>query len=233
MKRMTLAAGMVLAMFLLLVGAPKASADTYDFTSCHLSGGCGTATSFGTVTLTQSGTSVNIDVVLNSGNYFVYTGAGGDQWFLFNDAIAGSTITNMTATVNGAPVNVLGGLTGVTGASPIHADGTGDWTAAIGCTTASSCNGASGVTLVGGTTAQVNDLHFTVTNATLAQLEILNGNGNMFVGDIYLGQTGGTNLTGPVDVSTPPHQVPDGGMTLMMLGGALVGLEALRRRVRA
>jgi hypothetical protein len=27
--------------------------------------------------------------------------------------------------------------------------------------------------------------------------------------------------------------VPDGGMTLMLLGGALVGLEALRRRVRA
>jgi hypothetical protein len=29
------------------------------------------------------------------------------------------------------------------------------------------------------------------------------------------------------------HSVPDGGMTLMLLGGALVGLEALRRRVRA
>jgi hypothetical protein len=26
--------------------------------------------------------------------------------------------------------------------------------------------------------------------------------------------------------------VPDGGMTLMLLGGALVGLETLRRRIR-
>jgi hypothetical protein len=30
-----------------------------------------------------------------------------------------------------------------------------------------------------------------------------------------------------------PSPVPDGGMTLMLLGGALVGLETLRRRVRA
>jgi hypothetical protein len=30
-----------------------------------------------------------------------------------------------------------------------------------------------------------------------------------------------------------PPSVPDGGMTLMLLGGALVGLEGLRRRVRA
>jgi hypothetical protein len=52
-------------------------ADTFTFTSCHLSGGCGTATEFGTVTLTQSGTSVNFDVVLNSGNRFVETGGGG------------------------------------------------------------------------------------------------------------------------------------------------------------
>jgi hypothetical protein len=29
------------------------------------------------------------------------------------------------------------------------------------------------------------------------------------------------------------HDIPDGGMTLMLLGGALVGLEALRRRLRA
>jgi len=31
------------------------------------------------------------------------------------------------------------------------------------------------------------------------------------------------------DVATP---VPDGGVTLLLLGGVLVGLEALRRRLR-
>jgi hypothetical protein len=30
-----------------------------------------------------------------------------------------------------------------------------------------------------------------------------------------------------------PAPVPDGGVTLMLLGGVLVGLETLRRRLRA
>src|SRR6266566_9147089 len=60
----------------LIATATPAQADLFNLTSCHLSDGCGTATQFGTVTLTQSGTSVNFDVVLNSGNRFVETGAG-------------------------------------------------------------------------------------------------------------------------------------------------------------
>jgi hypothetical protein len=59
-------------------------------------------------------------------------------------------------------------------------------------------------------------------------------NGNIFVSDILCGatQTGCTGgLTGPVDVTAPA--VPDGGMTVMLLGGVLVGLETLRRRLRA
>jgi hypothetical protein len=79
----------------------------------------------------------------------------------------------------------------------------------------------------------MTSLTFTVTNATVAQLETNNAAGNMFVADILCGasQTGCAGNTGPVDVSTPA--VPDGGMTLMLLGGAFIGLEALRRRVRA
>ena len=36
-----------------------------------------------------------------------------------------------------------------------------------------------------------------------------------------------------VQASTETFQVPDGGVTLMLLGGALVGLETLRRKLRA
>ena len=115
-----------------------AQADTFNLTSCHLSGGCGTATQFGTVTLTQSGTSVNFDVVLNSGNRFVETGAGGDSLFVFNDSISGSTITGITATLNGANVAIPGGLTGLTNQSPIQADGTGTFTAQVFCTDSSA-----------------------------------------------------------------------------------------------
>ena len=48
--------------------------------------------------------------------------------------------------------------------------------------------------------------------------------------------TGGNQFSTPfteAGVVTPTSVVPDGGMTLMLLGGALVGIESLRRRFRA
>ena len=229
MKRHMLAATTVVALlFLLTVGAPHASADTYHLTSCHLSDGCGSATEFGTVTLTTNvtdSTSVDFYVLLNSGNRFVETG-NGSELFYFNDSLGSdSTITNAYATLNGTKVDTLS-ITGFTNMSPVQADGTGTWTASVECTDPSACNG--------GDTPNINDLHFTVTNATLAQLEVTNtgqNGGNMFIADILCGQTGCTGLTGFVDVSGP--SVPDGGMTLMLLGGALFGLETLRRKFRA
>src|SRR5215475_3019409 len=153
--------------FLAAVGlcAPSAAvADTFDLTSCHISGstcegGSIPAPGFGTVTLTQSGTSVNFTVSLINGNRFVETGAGGGELFLFNDAIPGSTIT----TIATSPTTPAGGLSGFTNLPPVMADGTGTFTASVECTVAADCNGGSAPTMT--------FLHFNVTNATVAQLE--------------------------------------------------------------
>jgi hypothetical protein len=161
-------------------------------------------------------------VVLNTGNQFVETGAGANQLFLFNNSSLTAAFMNE---LTGMPANAVpGGLSGMTASPPVMADGTGLWNARIECTIASNCNG--------GSTPALREITFTVTNTTLAQVEAANAAGNIFVADIMCGQTdcpaGGP--TGIVDVT--PTAVPDGGMTLMLLGGALVGFESLRRRFR-
>jgi hypothetical protein len=180
------------------------------------------------VTLTQVGANVTFDVTLINGNTFIETGSGGQELFLFNDAIAGSTITNIVATENGTPVTFPNGLSGFTNISPaVMADGTGTWTASVECTQPATGNGCNP-----GMIPTINDLHFTVTNATLAALETANANGNIFVADILCGsgQTQCGGLTGPVDVTAPSRVPLPGALPLFVTG--LVGLGVLGRRKR-
>src|SRR4029079_3042060 len=74
----------------MLVGAPAAQAvpilsEVFDITSDHCSGGGAPAgTIFGTVSLIQDGTSVDLTVHLNSGFAYAKTGSADDQSFKFN-----------------------------------------------------------------------------------------------------------------------------------------------------
>jgi hypothetical protein len=208
-----------------------AQADTFTLTSCHISGstcegGSIPAPGFGTVTLTQAGANVTFDVTLINGNTFVETGSGGGNLFNFIDNVAGSTVTNASGTINGV-TNTLLAITGATNQAPFMADGTGFFTASVFCVTPSDCNGAS--PQPGG---NITDLHFTVTNATLAQLETANAAGNIFVADILCGaaQTQCNGKTGPVDVSQVPGPVLGAGLPGLI--AACGGLLALARRRR-
>jgi hypothetical protein len=150
--------------------------------------------------------------MLTGANRFVETGSADFQLFKFNDSSSTAAITGPDTVPSG--ITALQGNTG-----SFNGDGTGAFGFGVSCVT--DCQGTSGPV--------IQEIRFTVTNTTLAQVETPNANGNVFVADIAIG--GVSSNTGPVD-SEGPASVPDGGMTLMLLGGALFGLETLRRRVR-
>lgn len=196
-------------------GATSASALVFDLTSDHCTGGCGTAP-FGTVTLTQNGTNVDFIVDLANGPPntvgWASTGAGDFELFKFN--ATGVVLGDITVT------QTFAGQTLAAQTGAFNGDGTGNFTFGIACTTCG--NGNLGIT---------SNLVFSVANATIADLTAPNNSGNVFVADIFSGQTGNT---GPVDatVAQPvPGPVAGAGLpALVMACGGLVGLARRRRQ---
>src|SRR5215472_2306183 len=130
MRRTILAGAVALASGLLAM-AP-AQAVVFSFTSDHCSGGCGSPP-FGSVTLTQNGTTVDVDVDLFGTNAFVKTGAADDQAFKFN--ATGVVLGDITVNQNN-PGQTLAAQTGA-----FNGDGTGTFGFGVACTTCG--NGAS------------------------------------------------------------------------------------------
>ena len=186
----------------LVVAAPPAQAIVFDFTSDHCTGGCGTPP-FGTVTLEQDGTTVDVTVDLADGYFFVKTGAADFQAFKFNgtDIVVGDITVEQNAP---KPLSADAGA--------LNGDGTGNFGFGIECLT---CDG--------GASDQFNtNIVFHVAGATIEDLTAPNNLGNVFVADVIApnGNTGPVDATTPTTPTTP---VPEPS-TLMLVGSALAGL---------
>jgi len=180
-------------------------ADTFLLTSDHCTGGCGTAP-FGTVTLTQNGTSVNFVIDLANGPPntvgWAQTGAGDFQLFKFN--ATGVVVGDISVT------QTFAGQTLQANTGTFNGDGTGNFTFGISCTTCG--NGNLGIT---------SNVVFSVANSTIADFTGANNLGNIFVADVFSSQTGNT---GPVDASGSPVPEPSTlvlyglGLTMLLMG---------------
>ena len=195
----------------LIVGTNTAQAISFDLTSQDCTNGCGTPP-FGTVTLTQNDTTVDIEVHLFAGEKFVKTGSADFQAFKFNaNGVVLSDITVDPHTPTLQPN---------TGA--FNRGGTGDFNFGISCP---SCGG-------GASDAFNSDIVFHVADAVIGDF-VPNNRGNYFVADIiggghaWVGE-GTSGNTGSVDaVAAVPEPA-----TLFLIGTGIVGIGMWRRKRR-
>jgi hypothetical protein len=168
-----------LALIAAIAAFPSAShAITFNLIEDHCTGGI---PPFGSVILTQNGTTVDVDVDLFGTNAFVKTGSVDFQVFKFN--ATGIVVGDITVDQNN-PGQTLAPEIGA-----FNRDGTGDFLFGIACTTCG--NGASD--------AFATNIIFHVAYATIADLTAANNLGNIFVADII----GSTGNTGPVAAIAP------------------------------
>jgi hypothetical protein len=200
-----------------LLAAPHARADvlTYPLTTCQISKGCGSSTSFGTVTVSSlSSNEVSVTLTLGSNDVFAFGGAG--QPLLFNvandPAISVSNLTsNLTNTFAfyNAPMTM--------------ADGTGKWDYFISC---SSCGTGTSMSTTGPGGAPVSLSFDVMLTGITPESFTQSTKGFTFASDIGIPNGSGGFMTGDVGATTPLPLPP----SIILLGSAVLAGAALMRR---
>jgi hypothetical protein len=202
----------LLLVLLLGMVSAVAKADTFNLvTAGTLPGG----TVYGTVTLTQNGSNVDVKLQLASGDLLISTGAGGGNTVLFDVNLSPITVTGITSGYT---------LDSTTSANnTIHADGSGNWDYGITC-------GGCGP---GGSSPLGSTLNFTVDNVLISNF-VTNPSGFLFAADVCVtqNQMGCPGGTGVVVNSVPTTPTPEPS-SLALLGTPALsfGFMQIRRKL--
>jgi hypothetical protein len=168
---------------------------------------------YGSVTLTQSFSDVQVNVVLRNDLNFLSTGnQNSHSIFTFN--VSGATAGDVT------DISFANGLNGSFGvASPAGNSPFGNFTFGILCTSSCTSGGSGG--------GYVDPLNFTVHNATLSEFNHLSSGGtNAYFAADVLNLSGNTGAIGATVAAVPEPET----YAMLLSGLGLIGFVARRRQ---
>jgi hypothetical protein len=208
-KKLAMGAAIVTAVAGPLASTQSSATTIATLTSCAVTGGCGSATTFGTIDLTGT----TYTVTLTGGFQFFASGSGAQPFFAFNTTSG----TAVFGTITGTGAN----LTGVNGTTP-----PGNPPGGIG-----SMNNY--ITTTSDSTPIGSSLAFVLTGSYVLGGNGPNGTGDTFAADICTAVANGacSGNTGWIDATLGPSPVPIPSAALLF-GTGLAGLGILGRRRR-